>query len=65
MTDSKISQSTDITVNGNDNTVVANSKGAKINNDKKIKPSQHWLQILYWIVGIAVALIGIYKFFIE
>lgn len=36
MTDSKISQSTDITVNGNDNTVVANSKGAKINNDKKI-----------------------------
>lgn len=70
MTDSKIkhtdkSHTTTVSVNGNENQVVTNSRNAQINNTKNPKPKQHWLQILYWIVGIALALLGIYKFFIE
>ena len=70
MTDSKIrttdkSKVTNVTVNGNDNQVVTDSKNTRIDNAKSEKSSQHWLQIIYWIVGIGLALIGIYKFFIE
>ena len=70
MTDSKIrttdkSQVTNVAVNGNDNQVVTGSRDTKINNAKSAKSSHHWLQIIYWIVGIGLALIGIYKFFIE
>ena len=54
-----------IVVNGNDNQVVTDSKNTTINKEKGVKPKQHWLQILYWVIGIALALIGIYKFFIE
>lgn len=54
-----------VIVNGNENQVVTNSKNTKIDNAKSEKPSQHWLQILYWVVGILVALIAIYKFIIE
>ena len=59
------SHTTTVSVNGNENQVVTNSRNAQINNTKNPKPKQHWLQILYWIVGIALALLGIYKFFIE
>lgn len=59
------SQITNVTVNGNANQVVTGSKNTKINNANDTKSSQHWLQIVYWIVGIGFALIGIYKFFIE
>lgn len=59
------SQTTTVTVTGNDNQVVTNSRNTQIDNTKSPKSKQHWLQILYWVVGIAVALIGIYKFFIE
>lgn len=70
MTDSKIrttdkSKVTNVTVNGNDNQVVTGSRDTKIDNAKSAKSSQHWLQIIYWIVGIGLAFIGIYKFFIE
>ena len=70
MTDSKIrttdkSKVTNVTVNGNDNQVVTGSRDTKIDNAKSAKSTQHWLQIIYWIVGIGLALIGIYKFFIE
>lgn len=70
MTDSKIrttdkSKVTNVTVNGNDNQVVTDSKNTRMNNAKSEKSSQHWLQIIYWIVGIGLAFIGIYKFFIE
>lgn len=70
MTDSKIrttdkSKVTNVTVNGNDNQVVADSKNTRMDNAKSEKSSQHWLQIIYWIVGIGLAFIGIYKFFIE
>ena len=67
MTDSKIkttdkSQVTNVTVNGNGNQVVTGSKNTKIDNAKS---SHHWLQILYWIVGIIVALTVIYTFFMK
>lgn len=70
MTDSKIrttdkSKVTNVTVNGNDNQVVTDSKNTRMDNAKSEKPSQHWLQIIYWIVGIGLAFISIYKFFIE
>lgn len=70
MTDSKIrttdkSKVTNVTVNGNDNQVVTGSKNTRIDNAKIAKTPQHWLQILYWIVGILVALIAIYSFFIK
>lgn len=70
MTDSKISTTdkskvTNVTVNGNDNKVVTDSKNTRMDNAKSEKSSQHWLQIIYWIVGIGLAFIGIYKFFIE
>lgn len=70
MTDSKIrttdkSKVTNVTVNGNDNQVVTDSKNTRMDNAKSEKSSQHWLQIIYWIVGIGLALIGIYKFFME
>lgn len=70
MTDSKIrttdkSKVTNVTVNGNDNQVVTGSKNTRIDNAKSTKVSQHWLQILYWIVGIIVALTAIYSFFIK
>ena len=70
MTDSKIrttdkSKVTNVTVNGNDNQVVTDSKNTRIDNAKSEKSSQHWLQIIYWIVGIGLAFIRIYKFFIE
>lgn len=70
MTDSKIrtidkSKVTNVTVNGNDNQVVTGSENTRIDNAKSEKSPQHWLQILYWAVGIIVALIAIYKFIIE
>lgn len=70
MTDSKIkttdkSTTTNVTVNGNDNQVVTGSKGTTIDVEKNTKPSQHWLQLLYWVLGIIVALIGIYGFFVK
>lgn len=70
MTDSKIrttdkSKVTNVTVNGNDNQVVTGSKNTCIDNAKGEKSSQNWLQILYWVVGILVAFIAIYKFIIE
>ena len=70
MTDSKIktidkSKVTNVTVNGNDNQVVTGSKNTRIDNAKSAKTSPHWLQILYWIVGIIVAIIAIYTFFIK
>lgn len=69
MTDSKIktiekSQTTNVTVNGNDNQVVTNSKNTNIRKEKGPKSTPHWLQILYWIIGIALAAISIYKFII-
>lgn len=70
MTDSKIktvdkSKVTNVTVNGNDNQVVTGSKNTRIDNAKSAMTSPHWLQILYWIFGIIVALIAIYTFFIK
>lgn len=70
MTDSKIrttdkSKVTNVTVNGNDNQVVTGSNKIRIDKAKSEKSSQHWLQILYWVVGILVAFIAIYKFIIE
>lgn len=70
MTGSKIktkdkSQTTNVIVKGNDNQVVTGSRDTRINNTKSEKSSQHWLQILYWVVGILVAFIAIYKFIIE
>ena len=70
MSDSKIKQTdkshtTNVSVTGNDNLVVTNSRNTQINNTKNPKSTQQWLQILYWIVGIVLALIGIYKFVIE
>ncbi len=56
---------TNVIVSGNKNQVVTNSKNTKIDNAKSEKSSQHWLQILYWVVGILVAFIAIYKFIIE
>ena len=66
MSDSEI-KNTDKTVivNGNDNQVVTDSKNTSINNEKGLKSKQHWLQILYWSIGILVAGITIYKFLIE
>lgn len=70
MSDSKIEQTdqshtTTVTVTGNDNQVVTNSRNTQINNTKNPKSKHHWLQILYWIIGIVLALLGIYKFFVE
>lgn len=70
MSDSKIkqidkSQTTNISVTGNDNQVVTNSKNSKINNKNGANPKPFWLQILYWVVGIAVAAITIYEFIIK
>ena len=70
MSDSKIKQVdkshiTNVSVTGNDNQIVTNSRETQINNTKNQKSKQQWLQILYWVLGIAVALIGIYKFLIE
>lgn len=70
MTDSKIrttdkSEVTNVIVNGNDNQVVTGSKNTRIDNAKSANISPHWLQIFYWIVGIIVALIAIYTFFIK
>ncbi len=70
MTDSEIkttdkSNTANVIVNGNDNLVVTNSKNTKIDNAISEKSSQHWLQIFYWVVGILVSFIAIYKFFIE
>lgn len=59
------SHTTTVSVNGNENQVVTNSRNTQINNTKNSEQKQHWLQILYWVVGIALALLGIYKFFIE
>ena len=59
------SHTTTVSVTGNDNQVVTNSRNTQINNTKNSEQKQHWLQILYWVVGIALALLGIYKFFIE
>lgn len=59
------SRNTNVTVNGNGNQVITGSKNIKVNNAKGAKSSHHWLQILYWVVGILLAIIGIYKFFIE
>lgn len=56
---------TNVSVTGNNNMVVNESKNTTINNGKDSKSSLHWLQIIYWIVGILLALISIYKFFIE
>ena len=70
MSDSKNKQvdkshTTNVSVSGNNNQVVTNSRNTHINNTKNPTQKQHWLQILYWVVGIDLALIGIYKFFIE
>ena len=70
MTDNKIktidkSRTINVIVNGNENQVVTGSKNTTIDNVKNEKLNQHWLQIISWIVGIGVALIAIYKFFIE
>lgn len=59
------SKTTTVSVIGNDNQIVTNSRNTRINNTKNPKSKQHWLQILYWVVGIVLALIGVYKFFIE
>ena len=69
MSDSNIkntdkSRTKNVVVNGNDNQVVTDSKNTSITNEKGTKTKQHWLQILYWIVGILVAVITIYKFLI-
>lgn len=53
-----------ISIKGNGNQIVSDSSNTIINNTKGKKTSQHWLQIVYWIVGIALAIISIYKFFI-
>ena len=60
-----MSHTTNVSVNGKDNQVVTNSRNTQINNTKNPKPKQHWLQIFYWVVGIALTIIGIYKFFVE
>lgn len=70
MSDSKIKQvdksnTTSVSVIGNDNQVVTNSKNTKINNKNGVNPKPFWLQILYWVVGIAVAAITIYEFIIK
>ena len=70
MTDSKIkttdkSRTKNVTVNGNDNQVVTDSKNTTISNEQGGKAKQSWLQILYWVVGILVAGITISKFIIE
>ena len=69
MSDSKFivtnkSHTTNVSVTGNDNQVVTNSRNIQINNTKNPKQKQNWLQILYWVVGIVLTSIGIYKFFI-
>ena len=70
MTDKKIkttdkAQTKIVIVNGNDNQVVTDSKNTAINREQGAKSKQHWLQLLYWVVGILVAGITIYKFLIE
>ena len=70
MSDSKIkqidkSQTTNVSVIGNDNQVVTNSKNTTINNKNGANSKPFWLQILYWVVGIAVAAITIYEFIIK
>lgn len=59
-TDKSLTKS--VIVNGNDNQVVTDSKNTTINREQGAKSKQHWLQILYWIVGVLVAVITIYKF---
>lgn len=59
------SRNSNVAVNGNNNQIVVNSNNTRINNIKETKPSQQWLQIIYWVVGIILALIGIYKFFTD
>jgi len=59
------SQTKNVIVNGNDNQVVTDSKNTTINSKKGGESKQHWLQILYWVIGILVAGITIYKFIIE
>ncbi len=54
-----------VKIKGNDNQVVTNSNNTEFIQSEGAKLSQHWLQIIYWIVGIVFAMIGIYKFFIE
>jgi hypothetical protein len=69
MSDSKMkssekSHTKTVIVNGNNNQVVTDSKNTNIDNRDSSKSKQHWLQILYWVVGVVVAGITIYKFFI-
>lgn len=59
------SSTTNTTVSGNGNPTIANGSEVNTNKSEAEKNSQHWLQILYWVVGIIVAFIGIYKFFLE
>lgn len=56
---------TNVAVNGNNNQVVTGNKNIRIDNANSAKASPHWLQILYWILGIMVAFITIYSFFIK
>lgn len=70
MSDSKIkttdkSKVTNVTVEGNGNHVVTGSKDTRIDNAKGAGTSPHLLQIIYWIVGIIVALTVIYTFFVK
>lgn len=59
------SSTTNTTVSGNGNQTIANGSEVNTNKSEAEKNSQHWLQILYWVVGIIVAFIGIYKFFLD
>lgn len=54
-----------ISVNGDSNQVITDSKNTHIGNQIEPNNTHHWLEILYWIVGIAVALITIYNLFIK
>lgn len=70
MSDGKIKQidksnTTNVSVTGNDNQVVTNSKNTNISNEQSVSSKPFWLQVLYWIVGIAVAAITIYEFIIK
>lgn len=70
MSDNKVkainkSTTTNVVVNGNENQVVTNSKNTKLDNNRSGKSPQHWLQILYWLVGIVVAFFTIYSFLIK
>lgn len=58
------SHNKNVIVNGNDNQIVTDSNKTSINSEKGSMSKQHWLQVLYWVVGVVVAGITIYKFFI-